>query len=351
MQKEFMDFKAISPVALGFLRVHSYIIESVDRYFHVGTLRSGMQPVSPPLAYGIVDIAALCSLDDQYRRLIAQGGLSGHALFEAAIAKLRFSSREIMPEARYIVIAAVYAPPVRVTLDNGLERQRTFLPSEYFMPGFDMETIVADIKRSLFNGAGANVLHAGELPLKALAVGSGMAEYGRNNLAYVRGMGSFHRLYAFFTDHRGLSASANWAFPKVMEACRGCQLCAKACPTNAIALDHYMLHAGRCLTLFNEHDGEFPDWIPPEAHNALMGCMRCQWACPVNRPYMANLDQMTVLDEEDLELIKGAAPLEDLPETLQKKLHRNSNAIGSNTNKVWYRNLRALQRLAVKVEP
>jgi len=307
-----------------------------------------MQPVSPPLAYGIVDIKKLSILAHQYQQLMATGALSVHPFFAAAMEEMCFTSQSVMPDARYIVIAAVYAPPVRVTLDTGEVRLNTFLPSEYFLPGFNSETLVAEIRRSIDRCADAEVAAAGPLPLKALAVGSGLAEYGRNNLAYIRGMGSFHRLYAFFTNAEGLQAE--WRFPPIMEACRGCELCSKACPTNAIPLDHFLVHAGRCLTLFNENVGSFPDWLPKEAHNALMGCMRCQWVCPTNRPYILNLDHLATLDEEDLLAIQGMAPQSILPVEVQRKLRRNGSTAGSDINTVWLRNILALLGEGVPVE-
>ncbi|MEE9378294.1 MAG: hypothetical protein V3V33_09695 [Candidatus Lokiarchaeia archaeon] len=44
-----------------------------------------------------------------------------------------------------------------------------------------------------------NVAYA-RLPQKTLAVRSGLAEYGRNNITYIPGMGSFHRLTTLYSD-------------------------------------------------------------------------------------------------------------------------------------------------------
>ena len=307
-----------------------------------------MQPVSPPVAYGITEIENLTTLAYQYEQLHGQGALSVHPFFEDAMGKLRFSMKDLLPDARYIIMAAVYSPPVRVTLKTGREIRRTFLPAEYFKPGFVMESLIGDLRRSGLVSENAVVEEAGALPLKALAVGCGLAEYGRNNLAYIRGMGSFHRLYAFVTNQPKMDGQ--WRFPPIMDKCQGCDLCARACPSQAIALDHFLLHAGRCLTLYNEQPGEFPEWMPESGHNALMGCMRCQWVCPANRPYLLNLDHLTTLDDEDLHELFSTERSALLPERLRKKLHRNGVTEGSDEISVWVRNLNALKAADVPNE-
>ena len=48
--------------------------------------------------------------------------------------------------------------------------------------------------------AGYNVAYA-RLPQKLLSVSCGLAAYGRNNITYVEGMGSFYRLSTFYSDY------------------------------------------------------------------------------------------------------------------------------------------------------
>ena len=43
------------------------------------------------------------------------------------------------------------------------------------------------------------------LPMKLLAVRSGLAKYGKNNICYINGIGSFTRLEAFYTDYAFLT--------------------------------------------------------------------------------------------------------------------------------------------------
>jgi len=55
------------------------------------------------------------------------------------------------------------------------------------------------ILSDLLNPSGYSIEFA-RLPQKSLAVRAGLAEYGRNNITYIRGMGSFHRLFTFYSD-------------------------------------------------------------------------------------------------------------------------------------------------------
>lgn len=119
------------------------------------------------------------------------------------------------------------------------------------------------------------------LPLKLLAVRTGLARYGRNNIAYHARFGSYFKLRAFVTD---LPVMADcWTEEMWLPECANCLACVKACPTGAIVPDRAIIRAERCLTYFNEDPADFPDWVRPEWHTCLIGCLRCQAACPADR--------------------------------------------------------------------
>jgi len=119
-----------------------------------------------------------------------------------------------------------------------------------------------------------------KLPLKLLAASAGLAQYGRNNLAYVEGMGSNAMLHAFYTS---VPVSEDyWGAPGVLAACSSCHACAVNCPTQCIGEEKFLIQAENCLTRFNELEEEFPSWVNHKWHNALMGCMCCQNVCPEN---------------------------------------------------------------------
>ncbi len=127
-------------------------------------------------------------------------------------------------------------------------------------------------------------------PLKLMAVRSGLAMYGRNNITYVPGFGSYHRLTAYYTD---LEVQADaWGEKKALPKCSKCRSCITACPTAAIPEDRFLLRAERCIACMNERSKEhpFPSWVKPEWHNSIVGCMICQRACPYNRDQKSRIE-------------------------------------------------------------
>jgi epoxyqueuosine reductase len=177
----------------------------------------------------------------------------------------------------------------------------------------------------------------GTVPLKLLAVRTGLAAYGRNNITYVPGMGSYHRLMAFFSD---LPAGEDiWLEPASVERCTTCTACIQACPTKAIAGDRFLLHAERCISFLNEHEGGFPDWVDPSWHNCVVGCMLCQSICPENRRLTQAVETGPTFAEEETALLLRGASFDRLPTELAQKLESLSLVEYLN---VLPRNLKAL---------
>lgn len=158
------------------------------------------------------------------------------------------------------------------------------------------------------------------LPYKLLVTRSGLGKYGRNNITYVEGRGSFHRLQAYFTDY--LFNIDNWQKKEVMEDCRNCRACINICPTKAVLEDRFLISAETCLTFFNENEWEIPDWIDPRWYNFIVGCMKCQLVCPVNRSFLQMKETGEVFSEEETEIILKGVPLEELREDTVNRLKK-----------------------------
>jgi len=86
----------------------------------------------------------------------------------------------------------------------------------------------------------------------------------------------------------------------VLDACKSCTLCTKACPTGAISKDRFNIDTSRCLTFLNESKGDIPDWVKPGSHNSLVGCMRCQLVCPYNKKVKDWIVDIGKLNREDI---------------------------------------------------
>jgi epoxyqueuosine reductase len=160
------------------------------------------------------------------------------------------------------------------------------------------------------------------LPVKALAVRGGLAEYGRNNITYVAGMGSFHQLAAFYSDLP--CPEDGWREPRMMDRCQTCHACRRACPTGAISSDRFLLRAERCISFLNEQpaDVPFPPWVDPSWHNCLVGCMLCQRACPETMPFLEWIEAGEEFAHDETALLLAGATREQLPPTTFAKLER-----------------------------
>ena len=166
-------------------------------------------------------------------------------------------------------------------------------------------------------------LHEVTLPEKLLATRSGLAKYGKNNITYVEGMGSFVALRVFVSDMP--PGRSEWSEPQVMKACNRCKACLNECPTGAIVADRFLVHAERCLTFFNEGSEEFPGWINRSWHNSLVGCMKCQLVCPVNKLFFNWVEDGEDFDETETRLILDKVGAERLPRETVHKLNRMFN--------------------------
>ncbi len=156
------------------------------------------------------------------------------------------------------------------------------------------------------------------LPVKRLAVSSGLAEYGKNNLTYVQGMGSFLYYLIYFSDI--VPEDDFWRPVKHADICLHCPICFKECVTGAIKKDRFLLDSHRCLCFLNESAEEFPDWLPRSVHHLIYDCLKCQLPCPMNREFVNNIAGPIKFTENETAQILNGKPLADLPHELYQKV-------------------------------
>jgi epoxyqueuosine reductase len=116
----------------------------------------------------------------------------------------------------------------------------------------------------------------------------------------------------------------------------------KSCPNGCIREDNFVIDAGRCLPLFNEIQGEFPDWLDKKAHNALIGCMRCQLPCPADHQVINQPVFLEDLTEQETNMILNGKIERDLLDSICKKLKMFTPANSDSRIPVIQRNLKAL---------
>jgi epoxyqueuosine reductase len=161
---------------------------------------------------------------------------------------------------------------------------------------------------------GYTINNENRLPFKRLAVQSGLAEYGRNNITYVNGMRSFLSYMAFSTD---IACEKDiWRKVVVSKFCTCCNKCIKICPTKAIEKDNFIFDVGRCLSFYNEND--FSEWLPKTAHHTPYDCLKCQVNCPMNAKYLKTID--VDFNETETDRILKGKPYNDVSKELKNKI-------------------------------
>ncbi len=267
----------------------------------------------------IVSIAHLKELEKEieahYRK-----GLLDQDLYDRYLASFDFACQQRLKDARSLIIISMPQPQVRVTFESGDKSYPVIIPPTY---DFSMDHHLADLLEAYFRPQGYK-LQKVRLPEKLLAVRSGLAQYGKNNITYVQGMGSFHRPAVFISDFP--SVKYNWSEPTVLELCEKCSACMQACPSDAIGSDRFLLHAERCLTFHNERSNSFAKWLSPAWHNCLVGCMICQKVCPANKDFVKWIESGATFDSEETALILTGVPDDRLPQKTLDKL-KNLNVM------------------------
>jgi epoxyqueuosine reductase len=179
-----------------------------------------------------------------------------------------------------VVLVAMRRPAHSVGFDIEGKKFDALLPPTYFRYRASFEDVRIDLAE---NGLpGAHVEHLAG-PLKAIAGRLGLVRYGRNNVSYAEGFGSYMQLCGYWTDAKLPEMQRNGDIePSLLPQCEHCSICLSLCPTDAIREDRVLLRAERCLVFVNENPGNWPEWVSPQAHNCLLGCLECQRACPAN---------------------------------------------------------------------
>jgi epoxyqueuosine reductase len=267
----------------------------------------------------VVRIARLAELEEDIAAQVRSGALSPDVIRER-LGFFDFHPPQGLLRAVSVIVVAMPLPQSRLVFHWQGNSVQVAVPPAYIffdLAGRRMEEILTTI----LSPAGFHVASV-LLPEKLLAARSGLAAYGRNNITYVPGMGSFLRLATFFSDLP--PETDHWQEPAMLPRCESCRSCARACPTSAIPSERFLLHAERCLVFHNERPGSisFPGWIDPAAHGCLVGCLECQSACPENRQFLGLVQDVGKFTEEETALLLDAVPQEKLPPDLVEKLRR-----------------------------
>jgi epoxyqueuosine reductase len=113
---------------------------------------------------------------------------------------------------------------------------------------------------------------------KGYAHKAGLGWIGRNSLLLRPKYGSWT-----FLSELLISLDLESDLPYEGDGCGDCQLCVKACPTQAILPDR-SIDARHCLSYLTiENRGKIPEEFRKAVGNRIFGCDQCQSVCPVNK--------------------------------------------------------------------
>jgi epoxyqueuosine reductase len=264
----------------------------------------------------IVSVSHLHQLQEEIEGLRTQGFLE-RQFYEDRLTWFSFQVPSDFSEARSLIVVAAPRPQTRAIFGWNGESRPLIIPPTY--TAYDVVTKrIENLLGEIIGERGYRLVEA-SLPLKLLATRSGLGEYGKNNICYVQGLGSFLQLAAYFSD---IPCEEDiWQKATMMKSCNGCELCQLACPTGAITKERFLLHAELCVSYHNEKKGdvEFPSWMDASSHNCVVGCMRCQKVCPQNRDFIEWIGDEERFTEEETSTLLEHIGHEKLPaETLRK---------------------------------
>jgi epoxyqueuosine reductase len=256
------------------------------------------------------------AIEDQHAQ-----GLFDTGFFEERLAGFRFGVPDDLPDARSLIVVGYRDPNVRFTFEWKGKAVPALVPSTY-IHWIERDARAKQALAGLVEAEGYTLVEA-KVPKKLLAVRSGLAKYGRNNITYAEDLGSYYRLAVFISDLP--CEDDTWVEPTLMDRCNDCSACVRACPTGAIDADRFLLRAERCITFWNEKpDGiPFPDWLEASWHNCVVGCLHCQRVCPENPSVSDACEEGVTFSEEETRLLLEGGHRDTLPAGLVQKLEES----------------------------
>jgi len=251
------------------------------------------------IACRVAGFDALNLIRSRLERLAAEGALEA-GFVRGSLDGFRYLEGRSVGTPRSLVLLALPRPAHLVTFRLGERDIDLVLP-----PTYAMYTPTFDLVRGWFRddlGLDPSQADLVSAPLKSLAAAAGLILYGRNNLGYVPGLGSFIQLIGLATS---FALEPDGELLRIedrsLEACESCRACAQACLTGAIDRDRFLLRAERCFTLFSESNSPIPETMSPPSMDCLIGCLKCQEVCPANKGLLRREHTGLVFDGRETE--------------------------------------------------
>lgn len=248
--------------------------------------------------YQVVPIERLKDLKEEIEERRKEGILP-EALDRNYIGNFVFELPPDFQGARSLIVMAAPRPPYQAVFHWKGRVHRLLVPVTYSFYGETLKQMEGQIN-VLLSQLGYKASLA-RLPFKLLAVRSGLAFYGRNNIAYIPGMGSYFQLAAFYSD---LPAEIDpFGNHQMAPDCQECLACLNSCPTGAISEERFRVRTELCIAYYSENAGDFPSWLRYAPVHCLIGCVRCQEVCPMNSHLLGWIGGTQEFSEEETRVL------------------------------------------------
>lgn len=291
---------------------------------------------------GVYPVSAVGRAIEHIRSQRADGAFDD-PFFEKSLSWLQDPRTGARREDKSVILVAVPRPAHSVTFEYRGENFDLTLPPTYHRYTALIDEVQRDLAASMQEAMPLRPLRG---PLKAVAAHAGFARYGRNNLAYVDGHGSYVQLMAFASPVPVRDSSPPGVGPTMLDRCDHCRACQAACPTGAVSEDRFLLRAERCVTWFSEFEGPLPDVFGAARRRCLVGCLVCQEVCPVNKGLLRVESLGIRFSGEETELLLGERVGFDVTPELRSKVQamqcNDCRLSSTGPNPTFSRNLRAL---------
>lgn len=252
----------------------------------------------------LLPFTRLADIAEDVRRLTHSEDYLTGGIDWMATDPLRFLPNDLPFAPASLLMVATPSPRARLRFGWQGRVIESIMPPTY--ADMDKDAGILRYLSAFLNGYGQRIVPAGKVPLKLLAVRSGLAQYGRSFICYHAKFGSHMLLSCFLTDLP--TQNPVWQPLTFMDSCQACHACETACPTGALQRERSMIDATRCVTYHNEKRGPFPDWLPRNAHSCIVGCMACQNVCPHNLKNRRNMiESVTFTEAETAEILTHKA--------------------------------------------
>jgi epoxyqueuosine reductase len=195
--------------------------------------------------------------------------------------RCRADLRELLPEARAVVVVALAHPRPDDPAGPRLGRIAGYARGRDYHEVFrERLHALADAVAAAAGRAIAARVCVDSAPVleRDLAERAGIGFTAKNTMVIAPGLGSYILLGELLLGVEVAATSAERPRPR----CGDCRACLDACPTGAFR-DPFVLDARRCISYLTiEHRGPIDRALRPLIGTMIFGCDICQTVCPFN---------------------------------------------------------------------